>query len=107
MDGWTKGPWEAGERCEISGWIDVNPMNGHRSVCSVYQGSDEQNERNARLIAAAPELAEAAEEILSYAVMNDFLDGQSHENLAFGVSKKDLLRLRAALAKAHGEPKQK
>jgi hypothetical protein len=106
MGGWTKGPWQKGSKFVVGPISDADDQSSGMviGVCDVY---GDNAEADSHLIAAAPDLVEAAEEILSYAVMNDFLAGQSHENLAFGISKKDLLRLRAALAKARGEPEQK
>jgi hypothetical protein len=109
---WTPGPWELFEATEHHGAYVAGPDG---DICDFYTMSDPCGETrkpfsfhnadaNARLMAAAPELAEAAEEILAYATMDDFLNGRSNESMVFGITKKDLLRLRAALAKARGEP---
>jgi hypothetical protein len=63
---WTPGPWlyqgftEAGD---TSGWYVV--VAPHR-VISVEGRDEEEADANARLIAAAPEMAEALEQVVDY-----------------------------------------
>lgn len=55
---------------------------------------------NARLIAAAPDLANAAVDILDYMGMDAWLDSPGGDLEVWGVRKKDLRALRSAMAKA-------
>jgi hypothetical protein len=108
MTAFTKGPWEIDNdyRPGMS-WNRhiVSAENPDVRICFLTHSNGknpDQDAANARLIAAAPELCDAVESVLNYAVMDDFLDGKSHENLVFGIRKSDLLKLRSALAKAKG-----
>ena len=48
------------------------------------------------------DLLAAADEVLNYAGMSAFLDSDTADGIVWGVTKKDLLRLRTALRKATG-----
>lgn len=60
MSEYTPGPWKASLPKGSSGWWDVG--NGEDSIATLY-GPDEAIAANARLIAAAPEMLEALENI--------------------------------------------
>ena len=89
MDKHTKGPWRLSEEKFSS--LYVEPF-----ICAIF-GTDKTAEANARLIAAAPELLEALENlhanIAEYARIN---------NLG-GFGNQDMQQARAAIAKAKGE----
>lgn len=101
----TPGPWtamrninpEAGEEwvrdiCADDGDALPSIIEGAYFVCS----TDEENEANARLIAAAPEMYEALRRLEKFTT--EFL-----EEVPVGTNNIDALRLaRAALAKAEG-----
>ena len=111
----TPGPWDydGGECCEIiAPTTHVNP-HGHGCAqlvavattrADLNDGEDGHPERsedeahaNARLIAAAPELLEACEELVKW--MDD--SGMSRVNTAAGPSEYSVVRdARAAIAKA-------
>ncbi|KKL15810.1 hypothetical protein LCGC14_2501870 [marine sediment metagenome] len=85
----TPGPWE----------IIISPDDGHRHILAVVQGSHKnvcalsvrsirETDANAHLIAAAPELLEACEEIKEW--------------LMYIGSKVTFVHLDAAIAKATG-----
>lgn len=89
MNKHTKGPWRLSE--EKFSTLYVEPF-----ICAIF-GTDKTAEANARLIAAAPELLEALENlhanIAEYARIN---------NLG-GFDNQDMQQARAAIAKAKGE----
>ena len=61
----TRGPWEAAERGDY-GDLDGNSrviLGNWRRIAIVQHKGDEEDEANARLIAAAPDMLEALEEI--------------------------------------------
>ena len=95
----TKGPWKA---CEHGGYGDYDGncivILGDDLRVAIVLGSDnEETNANARLIAAAPDLLEALENlhanIAEYARIN---------NLG-GFDNQDMQQARAAIAKAKGE----
>lgn len=79
----TPGPWKARMNCDV--------MAGERMVADCMSGWLEENKANARLIAAAPDMYEAAEAALECLESNGF--GKAYV--------EDLLR--TALRKARGE----
>ena len=96
----TPGPWEAGEQCEISGWVDIRIPGYSRNpvACATPANSGDAEARrdtetlaNARLIAAAPELLEA----LKQAVTSMQDSGYQNSHVAVRAA-------RAAIAKATG-----
>ena len=61
----TKGPWEAADRGDYSD-LDGSSrviLGDDRRIAIVQHKGDEEDEANARLIAAAPDMLEALEEI--------------------------------------------
>ena len=54
----TPGPWEAVIDRQRPTWVWVAPADWHTRVCRVtlYAGEEEEQQANARLIAAAPDL---------------------------------------------------
>ena len=57
-----------------------------------------RNEANARLIAAAPELLEALESLVDQGMFGYVVDEPSYEE-----AKAEILKAKAAIAKARGE----
>ncbi|MBC2594913.1 hypothetical protein H5P28_11655 [Ruficoccus amylovorans] len=92
----TPGPWAYNATSE--GWFDVGPIGGRYRGCTANVFNAEciggitnaEAEANARLIAAAPDLLEALEDIV------DVLD-------ALGEALAKVKDARAAIAKAKGE----
>jgi len=102
MNKHTPGPWKQGKSGGIS-WYNIYANNETVRVARVFDPSPAPNhkaegfeieEANARLIAAAPELLEALEEIATQA------GGTFHNNPELA---KGVLQARAAIAKAKGE----
>lgn len=76
-----------------------NTYTGCNDVCTLYMGSASEQEANAKLIAAAPDLLEAlqdAEKALFPALDNAFGEKVANEN-------RELMQVRAAINKALGE----
>ena len=102
----TKGPWEVEkhERMFLIIGNDDCPRNEKMPVCELDRGlseeTDEEQEANARLISAAPELLEALEGLYDevIAICNDgTLDG------SFVETRRSIIATRRAIAKAKGE----
>ena len=89
----TPGPWEIEPKSDT---LNISARDGKRKRCIArLQRSASPYHHNARLIAAGPDLLEAAEAIDAY---------WSSELRQTGVSGDDLhMALRAAIAKARGE----
>jgi hypothetical protein len=88
----TPGPWSGSRE-------SINAPSGRLIAENMFIGTQEEFEANARLIAAAPDGLELAEEILAYAEAHgqfglDFRDGQTLEDV-----------LKAFIAKATGGDK--
>lgn len=111
---WTPGPW----KCFVShdtGVMRVNPVKGGLVVaeCSTRNPFDAEQEANARLIAAAPDLAEALEAFASVRIERATANSEATNphpdgHIIFGVDNWYLTvgmvrKARAALAKARGE----
>jgi len=112
MSGWTKGPW----RVDPVHWGDIQTLDGELEIGSAWQESNlgevrqingrgmppiEETVANARLIAAAPDLAEAlgdAPVLSKYHGLHGF---EVERFIADYESWRT--RARAALAKARGE----
>lgn len=102
MSGWTKGPWLAG--------VDFGIWRGDKRIATtvftdpISQPRDRwrECEANHNLIAAAPELAEAADEarefVKAYSAIPDQPAGHFQQRAKLALDKID-----AALAKARGE----
>lgn len=87
MTGFTKGPW-----VNVGGWVDAESGGIICSLSAVDMKSESVSDANAHLIAAAPELYEALDELVSYMELN-------------GVFISSLDSAVSALAKARGETK--
>lgn len=112
MSGWTKGPWE---------WDSgVVPPDGPERYADIYvDGGDkiiasfnemrefapDEGRANARLIAAAPDLAEACQPLAAIDIdhMADLPDDDRVVYLKNGIRLGDIRAARAALSKARGE----
>ena len=89
----TPGPWEVDPKAEFN----VRVVGAGRSICSTggyttnadHGEHVEENRRNARFIAAAPEMYEALEDLPLIALENDW--------------PYEVENVRTALAKARGE----
>ena len=92
----TPGPWAHGQQGCESGWIEITAADDRNPVAcatpakpgTAEERRDAETRANARLIAAAPELLEALQELLA-----------SVEGVPCGPEAK----CRAAIAKATGE----
>lgn len=96
----TKGPWSMRERyirvLDSTVTLDVFAVTANRgedTVCEIPMGDDSTAEANARLIAAGPELLEAAKAALAR-FQEDHCDGHHEQHPAS--------LLEAAIAKAEG-----
>lgn len=87
-NGHTPGPWLFHEGL---GWCLVKA--GNREVLKYMHSPDHENQANARLIAAAPELLEVLEDLL-YAYCDPGNQGGDHD--------EKVEAARAAIAKARG-----
>ena len=93
----TPAPWVASEACEVSGWISIKAHDeryDHSTpLASVYFRGDAVNEANARLIAAAPELLAALQNVMPHI-------GAGYS----GINRESVLKpVKEAIAKARGE----
>lgn len=90
MNAWTKGPWRL-HPPEITSGLGLCVGNGRSIVARIPGRRNDPNRMpDARLIATAPELAEACEALLGLA------EREGWEHVAVNAA-------RAALAKARGE----
>ena len=94
----TPGPWRASELGVLS---DKLTSYGNWYVCSLIDPDNEEHKANARLIAAAPELLESLEDLLSNLDEMGLatMPGDTFENM-----RETVDRARAAIAKAEGRP---
>ena len=107
---YTPGPWEEVdyddfEEAPIVGVRMRDVLGGYRAVAAIHD-QDDQTEANAYLIAAAPELLEAAEIIearIAYYASLCENDIPNIEEWAYTDNSGDMARLRSAIAKAYGE----
>jgi hypothetical protein len=94
MNNHTPGPWEDCGSGDVQGIEDNGFGKGPVDVCSVYLRTVEgRTEANTRLIAAAPDLLEALQKLLSHGTFEDY------PNTSEWYAVRDA---RAAIAKATG-----
>lgn len=94
----TPGPWEIDAHNDVSGGVDGGPI-AHPYRAGVYGLTAAEAQANARLIAAAPDLLEAAKNI------EDWLDSAAMVSNEYRALEDDDLRalrqtLQAAITKA-------
>lgn len=102
---WTPGPWRIDEANRT---LVARLVGGeYEYICSVdpeefsvSDMTDEENRANATLIAAAPELYEALEDLLGYFRSGNAVDV---ERATIKANAPEVLAARAALKKARGE----
>ena len=87
MKAYTKGSWTVGGKGNFLNQIEINPAIG----CAYGVGAEVT--ANARLIAAAPDLYEALEDLLE----------NYKENKGEGLGIGPIMKAKQALAKARGE----
>ena len=95
----TPGPWHFDTALmDHADHLNVWEANGIGHVAAVSKGltPDPSAEANARLIAAAPDLLEALEEIARLPIAGSYPDGPCLE-------RQDMNMVRAAIAKATGK----
>ena len=93
MNKHTPGPWTHEGQGDITGIEDNGFGRGPVDVCSVYLRAVEgRHEANARLIAAAPDLLEALERLVSAA-----------RDVGHGYMDQAIDNAESAIAKARGE----
>lgn len=104
MSEWTKGPWKHDEDHEPRAYYVVSADLGHRIIAGdIHGGSSSEARANSRLIAAAPDLAEAARLCLAYEALEEqFLGAELDKDPVVECGERTLDALRAALAKAEG-----
>lgn len=90
MSAFTPGPWSINKYGDV-----VDPAGKDIRVQGMTLTSTETAQANARLIAAAPELLEAASTALAFLERGQAIDAETANGLV-------LARLRAAIAKATG-----
>jgi hypothetical protein len=93
----TPGPWLTTESTEHWGRVNVTIQAAFTAndIATAWQGNTETNRANARLIAAAPELLEALEQL--YHLIDNAHDGD--RVFTFELAQK----AKAAIAKARGQ----
>ena len=105
---WTPGPWSVHRsRRDTFMCVSAPTITGGGSVCTFPFAGSDNRDANARLIAAAPDLAEAAASLI------EAWDARTTgaQQIITGKSDAELQKqamaaidgLRAALAKAHGQ----
>ncbi len=93
----TPGPWEASELGVIAEHCTTH---GNFYVCSLIDPDCNEDKANAMLIAAAPELLKALEDMLAY--VESVSDIEQHEIPSVGPLGL-VLQARSAIAKAEGK----
>ena len=104
---WTPGPWfVSGVRYRMNGgeWHNVNRYNeatkkDDNIACVGYDPRTGDGMSDARLIAAAPDIAEALEKLLSVPIVADYVGDNEHLDAVISAA-------RAALARAKGTEPQ-
>lgn len=102
---WTKGPWEVAEGDGQYLWEVRAPREKAKARRTIARPAGPDRLANARLIASAPDLAEALEPIAAIDIdhMADLPDDDRVLYLKGGIRLGDIRRARAALSKARGE----
>lgn len=99
----TPGPWRTENRGG-SYPISVVASEGGKLVAPFSGGKTDEETANAHLIAAAPDLKEALEELLSeIGIMDSIAKGAGNPHMFDGLAP-ELSKAHDALAKASGEP---
>jgi len=70
MGKWTQGPWRA-EASDYEGCLQIISADRKRPITEIW-GDGDDDEANARLIAAAPELAEALRMVVAADTAEDW-----------------------------------
>lgn len=104
---WTPGPWSAGQEANVGedgAWWVLNDDEEHGQL--IARLTDRNAFANARLIAAAPELVAALEEVVALAQWmsgsGDFApEGKAHEGWV--KQRPDLFAAMSLLARIRGE----
>lgn len=100
---WTQGPWFTKREGWATVYVEARIGGGllqEVAACGPTQQGPEQQEANATLIAAAPELYEALEDLLGYFRSGNAVDV---ERATIKANAPEVLAARAALKKARGE----
>ena len=104
----TPGPWKiaggTGKAGQLYIWMGGEYFGGH-AIATVHDRVPEQAIDNARLIAAAPELLAALEELTSQAqyMHNCIQAGSTMQPMDWGFLAKEIATARAAIQKAKGQ----
>ncbi len=89
----TPGPWQSDAAGESHEWVVLSSENQSICACMNGVGGKDRVQANARLIAAAPELLEALEDVLKITMF--------HSNPESELERRKS-KARAAIAKAKG-----
>lgn len=92
---WTKGPWRYDTGPSFSGMYHSVLADGETLVCECWEQPDDIAQADAHLIAAAPDLYAALEEMVA-------LDEMTSDAMDWAATP-EVIAARAALAKARGE----
>lgn len=95
----TPGPWDASEHGDYSDYDGecIVILGLDTRICVVQGSDDSETYHNAHLIAAAPELYEALQDMHKTQLNNNKHDPDDYKNT------EQYLRVEAALAKSRGE----
>ena len=94
----TPGPWSVGTKIK-----DV-VFSGDRAICGpCYYRTAEENAANARLIASAPDLLAALEQLAAQDPFTCADDAPIPVRQAYAILNASIARARAAIARAKGE----
>jgi len=97
---WTKGPWDV-YPLDLGGGRHWFVKVGPHEVIDIHE--DDNGEANTRLIAAAPELAEALEKLIEYEPARAEIRPDAKGDRQHAEAVAVFAAARAALAKARGE----
>jgi len=102
----TPGPWNTDEKDHDDPYQDIRVVGSRRNICLVWMDDapvkdyNDEQQANARLIAAAPDLLEALKSILPFIPKTSFIDGGAAK-YSENVIAAD--KVRAAITKATGQ----